>query len=449
MPSRASTPERQPRVVVARRAAADGRALGEALARAGFAVRVVQDTDAAVNAVGGGVEGVVCDARAPRLDGLVINAEALRASRWTCVVLITDGSSHVVALEAVRRGAYECFAEPVDTTAVVAALGQGIDRQRLARRVSEVEDQLDRRAGIQSLAGTSRAIQRVRETVRRAADVRTTVLIEGEAGTGKSMVARAIHHAGPRREKPFERVRCSALPEGLLELELFGSRGVPGAIERAEGGVLFLDGIEHVSHALQARLLWFLDNGRFERADESRERRADVRVIASSEQALETLARERRLHRELVSRLEVLRLTLPTLRDRLEDLPELVAEFVRAANREHRKRVPGVTPGVLDRLAHHVWPGNVRELRQVVHALVATARGRTAIDVDRLPEPLRRLEPQDAKLRVSVGMTLAAVERRLIEATLEHTGGDKPRAAAMLGIGLRTLYRRLDEWTVE
>lgn len=446
MTPRASAPESRPRVVVALREPVGARALSDMLARAGFAATLVRDTDAAVHALAGGVAGVVCETRAPRLDGLLITAEALRVSRWTCVLLVADASSRAIALEAVRRGAYEFVQEPADPAQLVAALRQGIDRQRLARRVAEMEDQLDQRAGIQSLAGSSRAIQRVRETVRRAADVRTAVLLEGEAGTGKSMVARAIHHAGPRREKPYERARCSALPEGLLELELFGARGTAGAIERADGGVLFLDGIDHLSHTLQARLLWFLDSGRFERADDGTERRADVRVIASSEQPLDALARDHRLHRELRARLELLRIALPPLRERLEDLPDLVAEFVRGANREHRRRVSGVTPGVLDRFLHHTWPGNVRELRQVVNALVATARGRAPIDVDQLPEAFRVLEPAATRLHVSVGMTLASVERRLIEATLEHTGGDKPRAAAMLGIGLRTLYRRLDEW---
>lgn len=446
MTARTSAPESRPRVVVALHDRSGARVLADALSRAGFEAAVVRDTDAAVHAIASGVAGVVCETRASGLDGLVVTDEALRASRWTCVVLVTAPAARAVALEAVRRGAHEFVLEPADPAVVVAALRQGIDRQRLVRRVAEMEDQLDQRSGIQSLAGTSREIQRVRETVRRAADVRTAVLLEGEAGTGKSMVARAIHHAGPRREKPFERVRCGALPEGLLELELFGARGTAGAIERADGGVLFLDGIEHLTHALQARLLWFLDSGRFERADDGTERRADVRVIASSELVLEALAREHRLHRELRARLELLRIALPPLRSRLEDLPDLVAEFVRAANREHRRRVRGVTPGVLDRFAHHAWPGNVRELRQVVNQLVATARGRAPIDVDQLPEAFRSLAPPAARLHVSVGMTLEAVERRLIEATLAHTGGDKPRAAAMLGIGLRTLYRRLEAW---
>ncbi len=446
MTPRAHAPESRPRVVVAWRDAAGGRVLSDALVSAGFAVLVVRDTDAAVHALAGGVAGVVCETRSPRIDGLVLTTEALRASRWACVVLVCDAASRALALEAVRRGAYEFVAEPAEAATLVATLRQGIDRQRLARRVAEMEDALDRRAGIQSLAGTSRAIMRVRETVRRAADVRTAVLLEGEVGSGKSTAARAIHHASPRREKPFERVRCGALPEGLLERELFGARGTAGAIERAEGGVLFIDGLEHLTHTLQARLLWFLDSGRFERADDGVERRADVRVIASSEQALEALARENRLHRELRSRLEVLRIALPPLRDRLEDLPELVAEFVKSANREHRRRVGGVTPGVLDRFAHHAWPGNVRELRQVIDALVGSTRGRGPIDVDQLPEPFQRLELARPALRLSVGMTLEAAERRLIEATLEHTGGDKPRAAAMLGIGLRTLYRRLDAW---
>ena len=447
MPGRASQAVPRPRIVVAVHATAVARALAGALERAGFDAVVVHDNDAAGRALNAAAsDGLVCDARAPHLDGLVLTDLALRASPWTCVLVRTTSGGRAVALEALRRGAYEFLPATDDPAPLLAALRQGLDRQRMARRIAEMEDQLDRRAGIESLVGHSRAVQRVRETVRRAAAVRAPVCLEGEPGTGKSMVARAIHLAGPRRERPFVRVRCGALPAALLEVELFGSGDLPGAIERADRGSLSLEGLEHVPHAVQVRLLWFFMNGHLERAGDTSERRADVRVFVSTATPLEELARAERLHPELVARLDVLRLVLPPLRERLEDLPELVTRFVRDANREHRRRVPGVTPGVLDRFAHHPWPGNVRELRDTVHTLVAGARGRRPLDVESLPEALRVPSAPSAALQIGVGMTLESVERRLIEATLAHTGGDKPRAAAMLGIGLRTLYRRLEAW---
>ena len=423
------------------------RNLAAALERAGFDPVVVHDNEAAGRAIQAGpCEGLVGDARATRLDGLVLTDLALRASPWVCVVIRTTPAARPVALEAVRRGAYEFLNATEDPAPVLAALRQGLDRQRMARRIAEMEDQLDRRAGLESLIGSSRAIQRVRETVRRAAAVRTPVCLEGEPGTGKSMVARAIHLAGPRRERPFVRVHCAALPPALLEVELFGSGDLPGALERADRGSLNLEGLEHLPHALQVRLLWFFVNGHLERAGDTSERRADVRVFASTETPLDELARTERLHPDLFARLDLLRLVLPPLRERLEDLPSLVAQFVRDANREHRRRVSGVTPGVLDRFAHQRWPGNVRELRDTVSSLVARARGRAPIEVEALPEAMRAEAVPGAGLQVSVGMTLDSVERRLIEATLAHTDGDKPRAAAMLGIGLRTLYRRLADW---
>jgi DNA-binding NtrC family response regulator len=447
VPGRAPSSVPRPRIVVSVHAPSAARALAGALERAGFDAVVVHDNDAAGRALNAAVsDGLVCDARAPHLDGLVLTDLALRASPWACVLVRTTSGGRAVALEALRRGAYEFLPATDDPAPVLAALRQGLDRQRMARRIAEMEDQLDRRAGIESLVGHSRAIQRVRETVRRAAAVRAPVCLEGEPGPGKSMVARAIHLAGPRRERPFVRVRCGSLPPALLEVELFGSGDLPGALERADRGSLSLEGLEHLPHAVQVRLLWFFMNGHLERAGDATERRADVRVFASTATPLEELARAERLHPELVARLDVLRLVLPPLRERLEDLPELVAQFVRDANREHRRRVPGVTPGVLDRFAHHAWPGNVRELRDIVHTLVAGARGRRPVDVESLPEALRVPPAPNAALQVTVGMTLESVERRLIEATLAHTDGDKPRAAAMLGIGLRTLYRRLEAW---
>ncbi|MFM7231457.1 MAG: sigma-54-dependent transcriptional regulator [bacterium] len=447
MPGRAAEPGPRPRVLVALREGATARALVPALERAGFEPLTVRDHDGAERAFGEGpVEAVVAETRAPRLDGLVLTDLALRASPWACVVLLSTPATRAVALEAVRRGAYEYLPASVEPAAIVAALRQGIDRQHLARRVAEMEHQLDRNAGVEALVGRSRAIQRVRETVRRAAAVRATVCLEGEPGTGKSLIARAIHLAGPRRERPFVRVRCAALPPALLELELFGTQGSPGALERADRGTLHLEGVEHLSSGAQLRLVAFLAEGRFAREGESTARRADVRTVVSTEVSLETLARERRLHPELRVHFDVLRVLVPALRDRLDDLPALVEVFVRDANREHRRRVPGVTAGVLDRFARHAWPGNVRELRETVRALVATRRGRGPVDVADLPAALRGDDSADTALVMRVGMTLDSVERRLVEATLAHTGGDKPRAAAMLGIGLRTLYRRLDDW---
>jgi DNA-binding NtrC family response regulator len=320
-----------------------------------------------------------------------------------------------------------------------------------------------------TLAGRSGEIQRLREQVRHLAATRAPVLLEGEPGTGKSVVARALHYGGPRRERRFERVDCGALPEALQAAALFGAEGRPGAFERANGGSLLLHEIDRASADAQVRLLHFLQERTIERTDAPqpaagsapgrgpRGSRAehgsgsarvpvDVRLIAASDRDLAGEVHAGRFRDDLYHLLAVTRVQLPPLRSRREDLPLLVGELVRAANREHGRRVPGVTVGVLERFARHDWPGNVAELRRTLDGMVAAARGRRRLDLEDLPDALSGADEPGGRLALTVGMTLASAERQLVEATLAYTGGDKRRAAALLGMGLRTLYRRLDEW---
>jgi DNA-binding NtrC family response regulator len=434
-------------VLVALHAAESGRTLVAFLGARGFDALGVRDTESALNALDRErVDCLVCDARAPRLDGLAVLDRARARQPAVCAVMVATGDTRSVALEAVRRGAYDFQSEPVDVEKLLATLHLGLQHQRLAERMVEMEDRLERQFGLRALAGRSREIQRVRDQVRHLAPTRVTVLVEGEPGTGKSIVARALHHNSQRRDRRFERVRFGTLPASVLEVELFGAEGAPGALERADGGTLLLEGVERAPESLQLRLQSFLQGREFEHADGGRARRADVRVVAAADGELAAAVAAGHFRPDLYGVLAIGRVKLPPLRERREDLPLLVEELVRAANREHGRRVPGVTAGVLDRLAQHDWPGNVSELRSVIDGMVATARGRDPLDVSRLPDALRAEPVNEAQLEIGVGMTLEAAERKLIEATLAHTRGDKRQAAAMLGVGLRTLYRRLDEW---
>jgi DNA-binding NtrC family response regulator len=441
--------EARPRVLIALQGAEAPRALAGFLGAHGFDCLPVRDTESALNALDAGpVDCVVCAARAPRLDGLAVLDRARARERALCAVVVATPETRALALEAVRRGAYDYQLEPLDRDKLLATLRLGIGHQRLAQRVVEMEDRLERHAGLRALTGRSRAIQRVRDQAFRLAATRAPVLLEGEPGSGKGVVARALHHLGPRRERRLERVRCGALSEGLLETELFGSdpAGAPGAVERADGGTLFLDEVDRVSLPAQARLLRLVQERTFERTGGAGARRADVRLVAACDGDLARRVRAGQFRDDLYHLLSATRVHLPPLRERRDDLPLLVEELVRAANRAHGRRVPGVTMGVLDRLARHDWPGNVSELRNVIDGMVSTARGRKPLDVESLPAALRGGHELRSTVALSVGMTLEAAERKLVEATLAHTRGDKRRAAAMLGVSLRTLYRRLEAW---
>jgi DNA-binding NtrC family response regulator len=313
---------------------------------------------------------------------------------------------------------------------------------------------LDERRGFERVIGHSRAIARVTEQARHVASTRTTVLLEGEAGSGKGLLALAIHEAGPRAGAAFVRVTLSVLPGGAIEAELFGQeRGAArggegprrGRFELADGGTLYLDEIGEAPPAVQVRLLRAIQDRSFERIGGAETLRCDVRLIAGTQRDLAADVKAGRFREDLYYRLGAVNVRMPALRERHEDIPLLVEGFLRELNREHGRRVTGITRGVLERLGRHPWPGNVRELRNAVEGMVVFAHGRRPLGHSDLPDWLREPATESRRIELAAGMTVEEAERHLIEATLRHTGHDKPRAAAMLGIGLRTLYRKIKQ----
>ncbi|MFI5370101.1 MAG: sigma-54-dependent transcriptional regulator [Candidatus Eisenbacteria bacterium] len=427
------------------------RALVAALRGRGFEVFHVQDDDAAYRILDEeGVDAVVSELSAPHIDGMAILRHARKLDPDVGAVLLTAAAPLELALEAMREGAHDVLVQPVPPERVLAVLDRALDRRRLAGRVAEMEEGLDQRLGLAGLDGRSRAITRVLEQIQHLGSSRAPVLITGEAGTGKGLVARALHRHSPRRHERFVWMHCGALPAGQLERELFGEddglapRPRAGRVELADGGTLFLEEIDEASALVQIRLLRLLQERRFERVGGSTTRVADVRLIASTTRDLDAETRAGRFRADLLQRISVVRIALPALRERREDIALLSRAAVREFDREHGRRVTGITAGALERLTHHHWPGNVRELRAVVEGMVVSAKGRRMLDVSDLPVSLRDATTPGERVEIAVGMSVEDAERRLIEATLRATGGDKPRAAAMLGIGLRTLYRKLD-----
>ena len=394
---------------------------------------------------------LVAALHAPRIDGLALLRRARLRNPDTCAVLLADASSVEAAVTAMREGAHDVQLRPFDPGRLLAVLRRGVAHQALADRVAEMESQLDERVGVERLTGSSGAIHRVIEQVRAVAPTRAAVLIAGERGTGKRLVAHTLHRLSPRKDERFVWANCAAPGEGVVEGDLFGHElgagnvVYRGRLELAEGGTLFLDDVGASPAHVQIRLLRAIQERAFERVGGDRTLHADVRLVASTTVDLEAEVAAGRFRDDLFQRLAVVRIEMPALRERREDIPLLVDGFIRDFNREHGRRITGVTPGALDRLARHDWPGNVRELKTTVEGMVVAVNDRRPLDLSDLPAPVRRGRGQERALSIAVGMTVEEAERRLIEATLRHTHGDKRRAAQMLGIGLRTLYRKLEQ----
>jgi two-component system, NtrC family, response regulator HydG len=306
------------------------------------------------------------------------------------------------------------------------------------------------------LVGQSLAIRRAIRLIEEAAPTSAPVIITGESGTGKELAARAIHDKSPRRSRPFVPINCAAVPETLIESELFGhERGAftgadrrrEGCFERANGGTLLLDEITEMRPEMQAKLLRVLQDKKISRLGGSGEVAVDVRILAASNRELQRSIREGRLRADLYYRLNVVSLELPPLRHRIEDVLLLAEEFVRTFNREHRKTIEGIAPDCLDALKAHSWPGNVRELRNAIERAVIMSRS-PILSVGDLPKEISSQPGPTQGFTVRLGSTLEEVENELIARTISFAGGNKSRAAQILGVGRRTLYKQPERYSV-
>jgi len=448
----------RPFVLVVDRESEDTKRLIAFLRERGLEIAWAQDGEAAFNVMDRQrVDCMVTELNVHRIDGMRLLRRVRELNPEVCAVVTTEGAAVEMAVEAMRQGAYDFQVKPLNLEKLHAVLERGLSHQAVVARMAEIEEQLDERFGFERLTGPSRAIHRVMDQVRHIAPTRATVLLEGETGTGKGVVAHAIHQHSPRKGERFVSVNCASLAEGVIESELFGhERGAftgatalrRGRFEIADGGTLFLDEIGETPPGVQVKLLRVLQDRSFERVGGTETLTTDVRLVAATNRDLLAEVKAGRFREDLFYRLSVVRIAMPPLRDRPDDIPLLVETFIRDFNREHGRKVTGLTRGVLDRLVRHPWPGNVRELKNTIEGMVVFAEGKRALDLSDLPDALREREGETERLDVSVGMTVEEAERQLIAATLRHTGNDKTRAAAMLGIGLRTLYRKLKEYAI-
>ncbi len=373
------------------------------------------------------------------------------------VVVITGSDSSRASLEAVRHGAYGFFEKPLDPAEVLHIVNQAARMRQLEIENRKLRDEMSRPPAFANLLGGSQALAQILKQARSVAATSVTVLLMGENGTGKEVLARAIHEESPRAAGPFVAVSCAALPETLIESELFGhekgsftsaTQTRKGRFELADGGTLFLDEIGELSAAVQVKLLRVLQERSFERLGGTKTLNVDIRLIAASNRDLEKEVEEGRFRQDLFYRLNVVPLVLPPLRERDEDIPLLAAHFARNFAQKYGQPPPELEPPLIDMLHEYDWPGNVRELENLMERLVVLHRS-PSLGLEFLPEKMLRVLPGvSATDESTLEGAVAAVKRRMIENALQAEGGNKVAAAKRLGISRSYLHRLINEFDI-
>jgi two-component system NtrC family response regulator len=393
---------------------------------------------------------VITDLKMPGADGLQVLERVKKRCPQTEVVLMTAYATAQTAVEAMKKGAYDYVIKPFEMDELRLKIRHILEKKQLARENVALKAELHDRYSLDNMVGKSGAMQEVYKMVQKVAPSDATVLIRGESGTGKELVAQAIHHLSPRADKPFVAVNCAALPESLLESELFGhekgaftgaDRRKLGRFELAGEGTIFLDEIGELSPATQAKLLRVLQSHQIERLGGTEVIEVGARTIAATNKDLEEALRDGSFREDLYYRINVFPIYLPPLRERKEDIPDLVEYFLRKLNASN-----GVSAAAMERLMEYRWPGNVRELENVIERAVIIAGDRD-IGIEDLPAHIRQTPLVPVNIDIpDDGISLEEVERSLIQRALAKAGGNKSRAAKLLGITRRKLYSMLERF---
>lgn len=440
--------------------------LKKALETSGYRIMLAANADEALGLMGeGNVDVILTDLRMPGGSGMALMKKARGVQPDVTTILFTAYGTVETAVEAMKQGAYDFLTKPINIDRLEMVVRRALSTRAIERENIDLRRRLDDRYSVSNIIGGSEEMQEVLTAVRQIAPTKATVLIGGERGTGKELIARAIHGLSNRSRNSFIAVHCAALSRDLLESELFGhERGAftgavkrrAGRFEMADGGTLFLDEISEMDLATQVKLLRVLQEQEFERVGGSATVSVDVRVIAATNADLESLMGKGKFREDLYDRLNVVRLTAPPLRDRKSDIPLLLSSFIKEFGNDNNKLVSGVTPETMDALVAYDWPGNVRELRNCVERIVILT-SHPVIGLSELPLNIREsaIKPlpggaEDTRPRPRAEVvTIKGAERRMIEDALEKTGGNRTEAALLLGISRRTLHRKINSYGIK
>jgi DNA-binding NtrC family response regulator len=401
------------------------------------------------------IEVVLSDMKMPGMDGLELLEKVREDNIDVVVILITGFSTIESAVDAMRRGAYDYLTKPIDLNKLEITLKNAIENKKLKSENILLKQRIREKIDATALVGKSEGIRNILGLVDRVSSTKATVLIQGESGTGKELVANVIHYNSLVAHGPFIKVNCSALAEGVLESELFGhEKGAftgalymkKGRFELADGGTLFLDEIGDLPPSIQIKLLRFLQESEFERVGGTRTIKVDVRIVSATNKNLEQLVKEEKFRDDLFYRLKVVTIDVPPLRERVEDIPLLLDYHLKRFTEIHNKQIKGISRDAMKLIKSYSWHGNIRELMNCVESAVVMSIG-DIMDVDSLP-PFMTIGQKD-QASGKVARNLFDIEKKAILEALDKSRGNKAEAARTLGIGLRTLYRKLNQYGVE
>lgn len=429
--------------------------LNETLTRKKYSVDLAFSGEEALQMMRGKEYDVILsDIRMQQIGGMEVLRSTKNVLPDTKVILMTAYATVENAVEAMKLGAFDYIMKPFSADAIELAIEKALEHKRLIFENKLLKSQVAGQYRFENIIGRCPQMQKIFEMVDVVADSKATILITGESGTGKELIAKAIHYNSPRKDNPFIKINCAALPENLVESELFGHekgaftgaiRQTRGRFELADGGTLLLDEISEISFGLQAKLLRVLQEREFERVGSGEPIQVDVRIISTSNQNVSELIDKGKFRGDLFYRLNVIPLHLPPLRERKEDIPLLAEHFLRLYNRENKRSVESISEEAYRLFINYDWPGNVRELENYIERALILAKGKT-LTVAEFPKELALKETKGRGESIEVGCSIHEAEKKLILKTLDFQGGNRTKAADVLGISTRTLRNKLQEY---